>query len=231
MIKFFKDLYWKNQLKNYQCKLAPGVSSLKKDGRLDLEPHVRIGQVKLEGRDISIGAYTYIRSGSELNGNCRVGRFCSLGQNVIVGLEKDMHPMDWLTTSLFCGELENAYQRNYLPTTIGNDCWIGRDAIVMSGVTIGNGAIIGARALVTKDVPAYAVVVGSPARVIKYRFSKNLIEKLQRSQWWNLNINYLAGLNMSKPEACLASLDEVAQASYPKLRLTRGGIFLGPFED
>ena len=101
----------------------------------------------------------------------------------------------------------------------------------MSGVTIGNGAIIGACAFVTKDVPAYAVVVGSPAKVIKYRFSNNLIEKLQLSQWWNLDVTYLAGLNMSKPEACLASLDEAAQASYPKVRLTGSGIFLGPFED
>ena len=225
MIKRITDFYWKRKLKNYQCKLAPGVSSLKKGGRLYLEPHVRVGQVTLEGKHISIGAYTYIRSGSELIGNCNVGRFCSIGQNVVVGLKKNMHPIDWLTTALFSTELEEAYQPGHAPTNIGNDCWIGRDTTIMSGVTIGNGAVIGARALVTKDVPPYAVVVGVPTRVIKYRFPNDLIDALQASKWWNLDASYIKELDMSKPLQCLNALVEAPRADYPRLKLTRKGVF------
>ena len=68
---------------------------------------------------------------------------------------------------------------------IGNDVWIGYEAVIMSGVTIGDGAIIGTRAVVTKDVPPYAIVGGSPARVLKKRFSDDIIDKLLKIKWWN----------------------------------------------
>ncbi|QHL89493.1 hypothetical protein GU926_17095 [Nibribacter ruber] len=68
---------------------------------------------------------------------------------------------------------------------IGNDVWIGAHSIVLSGVTIGNGAIIGANSVVTKDLPPYSIAVGTPAKVIKYRFEPEIIEKLQQIQWWN----------------------------------------------
>lgn len=71
--------------------------------------------------------------------------------------------------------------------TIGNDVWIGTRVIIMGGVKIGNGAVIGAGAIVTKDVPDYAIAVGVPAKVVKYRFSPDIIEKLLELQWWNLS--------------------------------------------
>lgn len=67
---------------------------------------------------------------------------------------------------------------------IGNDVWICQRAVIISGVTIGDGAVIGANAVVTKDVPPYAVVGGSPARILKYRFPKNTIEKMLAIRWW-----------------------------------------------
>ena len=70
-------------------------------------------------------------------------------------------------------------------TVIGNDVWIGYEAVIMAGVTIGDGAIIGARAVVTKDVPAYAIVGGIPAKLIRKRYSDNTIEALLKTQWWN----------------------------------------------
>lgn len=70
---------------------------------------------------------------------------------------------------------------------IGNDVWIGFEAVIMSGVHIGDGAIIGTRALVTKDVPAYTIVGGTPARVIRRRFQDSIIEDLLKIQWWNWN--------------------------------------------
>ena len=68
---------------------------------------------------------------------------------------------------------------------IGNDVWIGYEALIMSGVTIGDGAIIGARAVVTKDVPPYTIVAGVPAKTIRRRFNDEVIETLQSAQWWN----------------------------------------------
>ena len=68
---------------------------------------------------------------------------------------------------------------------IGNDVWIGHNVTVMGGVTIGNGAVIGSGSIVTKDVPPYAIVVGSPARILKYRFKKEIIEELEKIAWWD----------------------------------------------
>ena len=71
---------------------------------------------------------------------------------------------------------------------VGNDVWFGYDSLVMNGVTIGNGAIIGARAVVMKDVPAYSIVAGNPAKVVKMRFDDKTIERLQKIAWWDWNI-------------------------------------------
>lgn len=225
------NLYWKRKLKKYQSKLGLGILSLKKGAQLNLEPHVRVGLVKLDGNHISINAYSYIRSGSEVIGDCTVGRFCSIGQDVVIGLEKNMHPVSWLTTSLFNAELERDYPKNSVPTVIGNDCWIGRGATIMSGVSVGDGAIVGARAVVTKDVPPYAVVVGSPARIVKYRFSTELINELKSSLWWNIDVDYLSKLDISKPKSCLSSLVAGPEANYPKLKISKRSAFLISFED
>ena len=72
---------------------------------------------------------------------------------------------------------------------IGNDVWIGYEAIVLSGVTIGDGAIIGTRSVVTKDVPPYTIVGGIPAKPIRKRFSDEVISKLLELQWWNWSEN------------------------------------------
>ena len=73
----------------------------------------------------------------------------------------------------------------YRPITIGNDVWIGARAMVMDGVEVGDGAIVAANAVVTKDVPPYAIVGGVPAKVIRYRFAPEKIEALQLLQWWS----------------------------------------------
>ena len=77
-----------------------------------------------------------------------------------------------------------------LNCTIKNDVWIGVDSVILRGVTIGNGVIIGANSVVNKDIPDFAIAVGSPAKVIKYRFKKNKINKILKSKWWESDIDY-----------------------------------------
>lgn len=122
-----------------------------------------------------------------------IGKFCSIATGVKIGIAE--HPTNLLSTnSVFY--LEHSLNENfrneieytpYTHTKIGNDVWIGEKALIMSGLTIGDGAIIAAHAVVTKDVPPYAIVGGVPAKVIKYRFPKDVIEKLLEIQWWNMS--------------------------------------------
>ncbi len=81
-------------------------------------------------------------------------------------------------------ESEAIKNHNSYQIIIGHDVWIGRGATIMSGIKIGNGAVIGAQAVIVKDVPPYAVVVGNPGKVIKYRFNKDIISKLKAIKWW-----------------------------------------------
>ena len=83
------------------------------------------------------------------------------------------------------------YKKDIIGTNIGNDVWVGAGAIIMKGVTIGNGAIIGAGSVVTKDVESYSIVVGSPAKNVKYRYTKEDINWLEEIQWWNFSREYL----------------------------------------
>ena len=120
-----------------------------------------------------------------------IGSFCSFATNVKILLDMN-HRMDWVTTFAFPTFLEfpeaaeiQGHPWSKGDVTIGNDVWCGMDAVIHSGVTIGDGAVIGARAVVTKDVPPYAVVVGNPARQVKYRFSPDVIQKLLLIKWWD----------------------------------------------
>ncbi|MBQ9432819.1 MAG: CatB-related O-acetyltransferase [Synergistaceae bacterium] len=119
-----------------------------------------------------------------------IGKFCSISWNISIGGAHDFHA---LTTHPFpyavkWGMCENDGRAGYFdePLRIGSDVWIGSNACVLRGLVVGDGAVIGAGSVVTKDVPAYAVVVGNPARVIKYRFSDEVIARLLRLKWWEL---------------------------------------------
>jgi chloramphenicol O-acetyltransferase type B len=100
------------------------------------------------------------------------------------------HRTDWISTFPFHFQA-NIFKNSKNPykksgnTVIGHDVWIGSEAMIMAGVTIGSGAVIASRAVVTKDVEAYAVVGGNPAQLIKYRFSAEEIEKLLKLKWWD----------------------------------------------
>ncbi|TLU65218.1 CatB-related O-acetyltransferase [Thalassotalea litorea] len=109
-----------------------------------------------------------------------------------------MHPKDYFTTSPLFYRVKNTFKLNivnedlefdeYSRVTIGNDVWIGARAIILDGVKIGDGAIIAANAVVTKDVPPYAIVTGVPAKINSYRFEKERINELLKLKWWDLPI-------------------------------------------
>jgi acetyltransferase-like isoleucine patch superfamily enzyme len=144
-------------------------------------------------RQSNIGEFSYIGHNSNIF-RATIGKFCSISRFVNIGLSS--HPSNFLSTSPVFFSANNAAGYNWIdkdvyddnpdPILIGNDVWIGMNATIMGGVTVGNGAIIAAHSVVTKDVPPYAIVGGVPAKVIRYRFDDLLISKLESICWWDL---------------------------------------------
>ncbi|MDS0525514.1 CatB-related O-acetyltransferase [Clostridium sp. SHJSY1] len=142
-----------------------------------------------------------------------IGKFCSIACKAKFLMNSGNHTMKSLSTYTFpiFGEEWNESLHpkdawdNKGDIIIGNDVWIGYDAIIMSGVKIGDGAIIGTRALVTKDVPPYTIVAGVPAKIIKKRFNEDVISKLLKIRWWDWpykkiqeNIEHIQSGNINK---------------------------------
>ncbi len=145
-----------------------------------------------------------------------VGAFCSFGHNVSIG--PSQHPTDWLSSAPFqyverlaLTPEQKLCKYTNEPTTVGNDVWIGNNVIVKDGVKVADGCIIGSNAVVTHDVPPYAIVAGVPARVIRYRFSDEIIEKLLQLQWWTLPDEIIATLPFNDIDKCIARLEQIRQ--------------------
>ncbi|MDB4866139.1 MAG: chloramphenicol acetyltransferase [Cohnella sp.] len=122
-------------------------------------------------------------------GTLKIGKYCSIaaGVSILLGGE---HRTDWPTTYPFNVLVKEAMPYHDRPYTkgdvvIGHDVWIALNALIVSGVTIGNGAVVAAGSVVTKDVPPYAIVGGNPAKLIRYRFDQDTIDKLQKMAWWD----------------------------------------------
>ena len=145
----------------------------------------------------TVGSYSYVGSNSRIV-YANIGRFCSIAGEASIGM--GTHTLNKLSTCPVFTERSNGTGHSwckeslefpYKKINIGNDVWIGKRVMVMGGVSIGDGAVIAAGAVVTKDVPPYAVVGGVPARIIKYRFTDNEIRMLLDLKWWNLPEEYL----------------------------------------
>lgn len=142
--------------------------------------------------NVFLDSFSYVGTNSLIQ-NTSIGKFCSIANDVMIGLGS--HPADLFSTSPLFYRKRNTFNidlvdknldfQEYTETIIENDVWIGARATVLDGVKIQNGAIIAAGALVTRDVPPYAIVGGVPAKIISYRFEKSKIEFLLKSKWWN----------------------------------------------
>jgi acetyltransferase-like isoleucine patch superfamily enzyme len=148
-----------------------------------------LNQTELRG-EVSIGRHTLLNSGVSISGLAEapvsIGNFCSIGPGVII--TSGNHPLESVSTFKSThSELASVFsfsENCHEPIDIGSDVWLGSNVIVLPGVSIGNGAVIGAGGVVTKDVPPYAIAVGCPARTFRFRFSEGQIELLLASQWW-----------------------------------------------
>ncbi len=161
--------------------------------------------------NISVGAYTmyhdFVRDPADFEHNnvlyhypvnrdrLVIGKFCSIAcgarflftsaNHTLQSLSTYPFPLFWEEWDLPAGEVSSAWD-NRGDIVVGHDVWIGYEAVILSGVRIGNGAIVGARAVVTRDVPAYTIVGGVPARPIRPRFAPGTTALLERLRWWDL---------------------------------------------
>ena len=164
------------------------------------------------GRYSGFGSFSYLV-------DTEVGRYSTIGSRVSIGGFN--HPTDWLSVhefqyrdtsamygvNVFCDK-KNGQREWTLDTKIGNDVWIGDNAVILRGVSVSTGVIVGAGSVVTKNVDPYMIVAGNPARVIRPRFERSVAKKLLGSEWWDLDIEQLQGFSYSKVEDILKLLDE-----------------------
>lgn len=177
-------------------------------GNISINSYANISSSILSG-NISVGDHSKIIDGVELYGNITVGRytsvngpntdlrsrlnsitignFCSIARNVT--FQEFNHDFNRLTSYFLNANMLGKSAKDDIvskgPITVGHDVWIGTHSVILSGVNIGTGAVIAANSVVASDIPPYAIVGGNPAKVIKYRFEDDVINKLLHSKWWN----------------------------------------------
>lgn len=125
-----------------------------------------------------IGKYCWINKNVGMN-KVQIGNYCSIASNVLIGGME--HPINKVSTSTLLNDPKDIISRT---TYIGNNVWIGAHCVIKQGVKIGNGAVVGAHSFVNKDVPPYSIVIGAPAKVLRYRFDNHIIDNIEKSHFW-----------------------------------------------
>ena len=197
-------------------KIGPGSRIIAStiEGPLYLNRNTQLGP------EVTAGKYTGLNESCFI-ARAAIGAFCAVGARTAINPFN--HPTGWLSIHEFQYHAKsydwvpewNEFRRlertpdMFERTTIGNDVWMGHNVNVMGGVTVGDGAIIAASAVVTKDVPPYAIVAGIPATVRRYRFDERTIERLLAVKWWEFDLLELSGLNFRNVSECLPRLEEI----------------------
>lgn len=212
MLKYFvfHELYQKILQKRYRKKkIFVGRNIEVTNSKLSINSRVAEGA---SVRETSLGSFSSIGRNSKIS-HCNIGKFCAISWDCTIGAVP--HPIDNISINAFpykrkMGFIEEDIRLEIRKVSIGNDVWIGANSVILSGVEIGHGAVIGAGAVVTKDVPPYAIVVGVPAKVIKYRFSEDIIEELLEIKWWDRDEKSLQNnINLFQKKLTKESLKEL----------------------
>lgn len=172
------------------------VFSIVKDSQVHKTSAIDFGSKLYWSR---IGKYSFVAKNTSIY-HTEIGNFCSIGSNCVIGPAN--HPLNWVSTSSVFHKGKNILKRNFAThefnpnrqTRIGNDVWIATNVIIVNGLRIGDGAVIGAGSVVTKDVEPYTIVVGSPARPIRKRFDEKTINVLLKVEWWNWDENEIESM-------------------------------------
>lgn len=209
-------------------RLMPGAKIIRSKvrGPLYMNRYAQLGPDVTVGKYSGLNEHTYIARAT-------MGAFCAIGARTAINPFN--HPTDWLSVHEFqyhpnsydwVDEYKSIERLSRTPdmfraVTIGNDVWMGHNVNVMSGISVGDGAIIAAGAVVTKDVPPYAVVAGVPAEIKRYRFRQPTIDRLLRLKWWDLELSDLSGLPFRDVERCLDRIEQIRAAKEPEALSTR----------
>jgi hypothetical protein len=202
-----------------------------KDSSLGAYTEVGARTILLE---VAMGDYSYVVNDSQITYST-IGKFCSIA--AMTRINPGNHPMQRATqahftyrsSAYFPGEADEAeffeWRRQH-HVHIGHDVWIGHGAIVLPGRNVGTGAVIAAGAIVTKDVPAYTIVGGNPARIIRRRFTENVAERLANLAWWNWDRGQLRealpDFRKLDIESFLAKYEALAGSKTKRAGLARG---------
>jgi acetyltransferase-like isoleucine patch superfamily enzyme len=185
----------------------------------EIEPPVLIADDARVLKGVSIGAYSYVGRNSIVT-LTEIGRYCSIAHDCQINYFR-AHPHNWFSTHPFQYDQGNfAFWPDYASfskrpfnadlsqakVVIGPDVWLGAAVHVFGGVTIGPGAIIGARAMVRSDIPPYGVAMGTPARIYRYRFDETTIDRMLATKWWTLDETLLRDLPFDDVQSCLELL-------------------------
>lgn len=160
----------------------------------NLSPKIILGKKTMirsetEIGNISLGDFSYISGPRSYVEEAKIGKYCSIARQVVIGVSG--HNYEWVTTSPIITSNKYGFIKNDVPEPqksipiIENDVWIGMNAIIMRGVTIGNGAVVAAGSVVTSNIQPYSIVGGVPAKHLRFRFSEEQIQKLLEIKWWD----------------------------------------------